>query len=363
MNPRRMIVCQPGSPGDPALACGAVPGSKSQALIVKGTFRHDEEGSPVLSGQAPSLGRASPDDPASESRFAGDLAASHATPALLLRHAGGGTPSLQVLDRGGGRRAARVMSQAPGQTAYHLDAPFAAGDVIEIASAGGVLQRRLPESRPVLHLDGGRAPVRTVQPVCDTAVLDVERRSVEMVWRSVVEAPRLGAWTYRRMIAAFAPPGRGGYAEVLPGLARGRFAFAVTPSVPSPEPQDDREREDLVMARHEALEHLGAPAMGIERYAAISAELAAGSEPRLAILARHGLSADDWDLEEAAWLEALGTDVKDRGDASRVELYSKAFRSRWAEIGDRGRAPSFEEQPALLRELEAAGVLPGRPGT
>ena len=120
MNPRRMIVCQPGSQGDPALACGAVPGSKSQTLIVKGHFRHEQEGSPPLRGQAPSLGRASPEGSAEESRFTGDLATSPATPALLLRHAGGETPSLHVLDRNGARRSARVAGQSPGQAASHL---------------------------------------------------------------------------------------------------------------------------------------------------------------------------------------------------------------------------------------------------
>jgi hypothetical protein len=146
---------------------------------------------------------------------------------------------------------------------------------------------------------------------------------VTLVWRAQIGLDCLAAPGHR-LVVSLEDVTRGRMLQdVERDLMRGRFARAVTEAeVDVPANAVDHEVE---LARYRSLELTPNPALSLERYAEISSEMAAKSEPRAAILARNGLDETLWLIEERAWLERVGRAMS-RGDLDVPVAFSDAMR-------------------------------------
>lgn len=96
--------------------------------------------------------------------------------------------------------------------------------------------------------------------------------------------------------------------------------------------------------------------MLLEGYAHLRAEME-GGRPRDEVLARAGVTIDDWMATQRTWLEGMGAEL-DRGRFELTNRYTKAFLERQRELQALARekaapivvepAPAPEEQPMLV---------------
>jgi hypothetical protein len=94
----------------------------------------------------------------------------------------------------------------------------------------------------------------------------------------------------------------------------------------------------------------------IEAYAALMAELAAAGDRRAAVLARHGLDEDGWELIDAHWQDALSAALDEEGDgvADLVSRHAAAYQAAQQAL----TAPiSLEQLAQVTRRLQASGDL------
>lgn len=182
----------------------------------------------------------------------------------------------------------------------------------------------LPGLVPLCVVSWGQGLVSEVVLRCDTVWIDTDRDVVVLVWRAPLEQDD----EVEQLLVSMEAASRARtVSEVRRPLARGRFAFAaerghtaMAPRVGTDEP--DRAR----IGCFEALGELEGPepTIALERYAAVSAELAEQREPRGDILKRHGFGEDAWLIEERAWLERMADDAS-RGDGELAARYGELF--------------------------------------
>ncbi|HYQ43713.1 MAG TPA: hypothetical protein VER11_17155 [Polyangiaceae bacterium] len=95
--------------------------------------------------------------------------------------------------------------------------------------------------------------------------------------------------------------------------------------------------------------------MELELYARILAELARGQSELQLVLARYGLSEEQWALLSAQCEVALDV-PDDSNDASGLERFAAAFAAAQAELA--GGPASFEEWLEVLAALQRGESLP-----
>jgi hypothetical protein len=211
---------------------------------------------------------------------------------------------------------------------FALDAvPFAPAAAVEL----GTDSIQLPGLAPrVLWVDDDLEQGDPVALACDGAWPDGHR--VVMRWRGRLASPRMARdWLLLSLEVDAAPR------ELSARLSdRGRMRISV---LTDGDEADDAERAALSMARATLAEH-AQPTLSVEAFARISAELTEGSEPSPVTLERHGLDADDWLIEERAWLTRLGDEAL-AGDVASAVAFGDAF---VAAQDARGEPAQLDEQ-------------------
>lgn len=159
--------------------------------------------------------------------------------------------------------------------------------------------------------DGSVSPL---EMVIDTVVFDASARSVEVIYRGEIVEP--DAPLERFVVHASANAAEPG---TLRDPMRAEFAYAVVPEDAThgdglaPLMSADEREIALYSTWHDE-----SPRASLEtaEAARISAELLVSREPRHVVLERHGLTAYEWNLEEAALAMALGAAAHATGTAS-----------------------------------------------
>jgi hypothetical protein len=145
---------------------------------------------------------------------------------------------------------------------------------------------------------------------CDTLHIDTDRETMTLLFRGDTAIESMDTTMLGRLVVSLEREDRPrSVSEIFRELPRGMFFYAAEPedvaqSTTSSIPETSAE---LMMARYETWGHERAPdpALSLEAYAEVTAELAAKREARADILARRGLDEDGWTLEERAWAEIL----------------------------------------------------------
>jgi hypothetical protein len=206
---------------------------------------------------------------------------------------------------------------------------FVAEDAVletEGLEVGGERRRlQLANQAPLVAYEAGDARYQ-LDMLCDTLVLDTDARRVTLVWRgqAPVDADAVGP---QRIVVSLEDLGAiRALGTALGEVARsGRFARAVDEeTLAGAEPGLDGDVE-LELARAAALLRTPEPRLTLDQYAAVTAELA-GARDRSAVLARHGLDAHGWSLEESAWLERVGRAMR-AGDLDTPMALSRAVQA------------------------------------
>ncbi|MDI1434894.1 hypothetical protein [Polyangium sorediatum] len=193
----------------------------------------------------------------------------------------------------------------------------------------------LPAYTPRALVDYSSARVRRgdVQLFVDGVAIDLDRSTVDVTWRGLVETTDQPHIDVDRIVIGWAPPKRwsedaaGAWDDVLRELPRGRFRFAA-------EHEDARKGEDppalsqeeLLMARYETWGHPNAaePEMLPHEAAQVAAELAEQRWPRGEVLTKHGIDDSTWGIEERAWAQRLAS-VREEADGGPSAAYVKAY--------------------------------------
>lgn len=239
------------------------------------------------------------------------------------------------------------------------------GEPVEVTGVGGDLSFSIPARWPrVLAEWKGSAPPAELVLALDTVWIDARTRRLALVWRGVLALPFYGS-VERLYVHVDDARDPAGWDRILRRAARGDLCFAMTRELRTAEPTTEEERDALAEARWDLAlqDRAPEPLLPLERYAAISAELAEGREPRAVVLERHGFAEPSWLVEERGWLEALAEGAED-GDATLAADYSEAFVKaqdalagpeeelrglpEWAEI-----AAALESTEDPAKELEA----------
>lgn len=206
--------------------------------------------------------------------------------------------------------------------------------------------------RPRIFADCGRRGVFELAFASAAVLLDEEERPAAVLWASDFAVRSRAASELHRVVLAASD--KRAYGDIAPEFARGHFGYAAEPGAASPEPLDDAERDALTVARYEAWEHLPEPALELERFGGISAELTAHPEARAEVLARHSLDEDRWSLEEMAWLRRF-SEAAGRGDGSDIERYGRVVAA--AHAREPMRQLSADEAAAIRGALDPARAL------
>lgn len=224
------------------------------------------------------------------------------------------------------------------------------GSRVEIAGLGHHGERgmfELPELAPRLVADRGDS-VDAVALRCDTISVDLGARRVHAVWRGEINDGGVGI---DRLIAALGTEELPVDEAVRARLPRAHFAFASERGREA----DPSDPEMLRVARLEACEYAAEPLLPLPAYAAISAAIAEGRPPRAETLSSHGLSEDDWMIEERAWTERMGREASN-GDVSLAAEYGELFVAAQDRLADPLEDKcTLRDYAETLAELEATG--------
>ncbi len=147
--------------------------------------------------------------------------------------------------------------------------------------------------------------------VLDTLLVDLDRRAIDLVWRTVVEGTLEGI---DRLILGFVPDlpedPEARWSRVLRELPRGQFQLAYSAEdVTEGREPPELDEPTLEMARLETWEHpIGpTPQISLEKYARVTAELMEQRMTRELTLAKHALDERSFAIEERAWSSILAT--------------------------------------------------------
>ena len=205
---------------------------------------------------------------------------------------------------------------------------LAPGELVRVAGlfARGEVEFTLPREVPrVLVFFKGGMPRAELEMVADTLLIDTAREEIILVHRGIVALPRPGS--VDRLCVTLAPVRAGRkFAAILRSAARGSFTITACPENLAPHPTCPEEADDITRVRYDFATQAEPPepSMPIERYVAISAELAEQREPRIDVLERHTLDEDRWMLEERAWLETIALRAM-AGDGTLAARYGELF--------------------------------------
>lgn len=182
---------------------------------------------------------------------------------------------------------------------------------------GDVLRFEMPRRRPRVLVDPAEAgsSLQVAGIHCDTIAIDVDARTVELVYRGNLELQE-SASEIEKIVVLVAREAESeadpelDYIEDLRELPRGQFFHATE--------MDDAERgqdppalepHELAMAQFDSWSPAAAPSPSIklDRYVEIAAVLTEQRAPREEVLRGFGLTEYTWAVEERAWAELLAT--------------------------------------------------------
>ena len=199
-------------------------------------------------------------------------------------------------------------------------------DVLELDGLGIGGERRLlqiPPHEPAVIYEAEDVAY-DLRAVCDTLILDNVACTLTMVWRAQIGLDAL-ATPGHRLIVSMEDVNNGRMLQELDrDLQRGHYARAVTEAevdIPA-----DVEDHEVIAARYKSFDLTPDPALPLERYATVSAELSLKREARAAVLEKHGLNEMTWLLEERAWLERVANAMS-RGDLDTPVKITDAVRA------------------------------------
>jgi hypothetical protein len=159
---------------------------------------------------------------------------------------------------------------------------------------------------------------------CDTLHIDTDRETMTLLFRGDTPIEAMDTTMIGRLVVSLEHKDRPrSVSEIFRELPRGMFFYAAEPDDVAPDaPPIPETSAELTMARYETWGHERAPdpALSLEAYAQVSAELGEKREARAAILERHGLDEDGWTLEERAWAEVLADTGAENDGAFADEL-------------------------------------------
>ena len=228
--------------------------------------------------------------------------------------------------------------------------------VIELAGlspGGGGRLVQLPGLSPHVILETPWVD-RPIEMVCDTLWIDTDRELVVLVWRGQAHVTGGGRHVQRIVVSLERDSAPRPREERERALARGGSSHALEAAdlaapMPAPDPM-------LALEKYARWEEPVEPSLPLERYAAVAAELGERREPRREALERHGLSEDDWMLEERAWLEKMG-DAAMRGDDALATRYGALFVAAQEALATPAeRARTMDDYATLKVAVEADGM-------
>ncbi len=222
--------------------------------------------------------------------------------------------------------------------------PFEEGDE---ALKGEVVATRicaLPGLKPLVTVDANGVEDIPLRPLLDTVIIDTDAQRGALVWRatagpftSLVDVARV--LVSMEMVARERDPG-----ERRSDTQRGKVAFATTEDDARVGREPTREDPRL---RFEELRTWGElapePRISIERYAAVSAELAEWPKDRGKTLERHNFDEGTWGVEERGWLERFASDAMS-GKGELAGYYGTLF------LAAQDRLATPEEERLTLRD-------------
>ncbi len=228
-----------------------------------------------------------------------------------------------------------IVSDEPGDEQAPWGAPqaceaqrgdyFSADATVELA---GLDQRQpalavtLPGIQPVLEARRRGGSVESLPLHCDTLWIDVDARRIVATWRGSYAARRRHAREVACVVLSLEPPSKSDMPA--PGsIALAHYHYALQAN--DLERRSPRYSEDrLKLARYAAMGAAAEPALPLEDYARIAAELAEQREPRDDLLKRHEWEPDAWLVEERAWMERIG-DQTAKGDNDLAVRFGELF--------------------------------------
>jgi hypothetical protein len=194
-----------------------------------------------------------------------------------------------------------------------LDEPVSAVTLSGLLEPNDPLTVTLPILTPRLLVDHAASyeEMSEAPLVLDTLLVDLDRRALDLVWRTVIEGK---LESIDRLILGFVPDlpedPEVRWSRVLRELPRGRFQLAYSAD-------DVRERREppeldepsLEMARLETWDHpIGpTPQISLEKYARVTADLMEQRMTRELTLAKYGLDERSFAIEERAWSSMFAT--------------------------------------------------------
>lgn len=219
------------------------------------------------------------------------------------------------------------------------------------------LDIELPELAPRALVDYSQPNVRRgdVRFFLDGVALDIDRSTVDVSWRGVVETTHEPHRDVDRIVLGWAPPSRwqsdaeGAWDDCLRELPRGVFHWALErEDVARGEAPPALTDEEHAMARYRTWGHPNAaePELPPEEAAVISAELAERRRPRAEVLAKHHLDEYTWGIEERAWAQRLASVREDPSggpSADFVRAYRRAAEALAAARRDGASAGAGQE--------------------
>ncbi|AKT38164.1 DUF2169 domain-containing protein [Chondromyces crocatus] len=248
--------------------------------------------------------------------------------------------------RSGAREPLNPDAHSYASPSQRLDTipPDAALELVGLSPRARRRVIRLPDLTPMAIAVSRFGDDIPISLTCDTLWIHTDEERLVLVWRGPIPLPpTTDPATIERIDLWLARAGEPVDVDsVRRRLQRGVFAFAVEEAdviegrAPPPIPP-----EQLAAVRYALWEESPEPALPLEAYARISAELMEKRESRADVLLHHQLDEDAWTVEERAWLEWMGAAAM-RGDAQPAKEYGDLF---------------LEAQEALAGPDEAARTI------
>jgi hypothetical protein len=206
----------------------------------------------------------------------------------------------------------------------------------------------LPNLAPrVLWNARGFEALAEIEMDCDTLLVDTDAETCTLLFRGTIAVESAAARMVSRLVVSVEHRARPRQLDdLVRELPRGMFFYARWPEDAAPGAASVPESTpELTMARYGCWGHPRGPdpAIPLDLYAVISAELAEREEPRVDTLKRHGLDEDDWTIEERAWSTTMATASAEDDGALLVEFAELLVAAR----EDLARARAQASTPAL----------------
>jgi hypothetical protein len=206
---------------------------------------------------------------------------------------------------------------------------------------------QLPGIGPRVAVDARGTTFGLLDVRCDTLHLDTDFEQLVLIWRAELPSS-IPLHSIHRLVVSLEREGDPDADEaMLRGVVRGTVGFALE--------EDDfpGDADELEMARWEALEHAADPELPLDRYAAITAELAEKKRPRGEVLDSHGLDERSWLIEERAWTERIGKELSS-GDGTPAAALGEQILAAQSRFAGPHEPRSLEEYARVKVALEGS---------